>query len=111
MQKAVSIVLMFGLLFMPKMVHAEKLLTTSAQKQVQLNESQKKELSSIYEQYRKVKIQLLDKYHDFGVIGDQEWDQHKKRVEKKFEAIKKNGYLPVCGHCRDKENHHHHGHH
>jgi flagellar basal body-associated protein FliL len=110
MQKVLSVVLMLGILLMPRMGLAQELKQVSEQKQIQLNESQKKELSSVYEQYRKIKLQLLDKYHDFGVLDDQEWDNHKKRVEKKFEAIKKNGYLPICYHCRDKEKHHHHKH-
>ena len=95
-----TVALLLGLFVMP--IHAEQNKPVEPEKQIQLTETQKAELSEIYQDLLEEKKELIQKYVEFGVIPKEKGDQMIQKFEKHYKMIEQNGFkLPHPPH----ENH------
>jgi len=68
--------------------------------QVKLTEEQKSELDALYKEMLKTKKQIIMKYEDFGVLSSEKADKKMEWMEKHYEMMKENDFIP-------KKRHHH----
>lgn len=95
-----TVALLLVLLAMP--AYAEQNKPVEQDKQVQLTEKQKAELSEIYQDLLEEKKELVQKYVEFGVISKEKGDQMIQKFEKHHKMIEQNGFKllhhPHAGH-------------
>ncbi len=68
--------------------------------QVKLTKEQKSELDSLYKEMLKTKKQIIMKYEEFGVISSEKADKKMEWMEKHYDMMKENDFIP-------KKLHHH----
>lgn len=86
-----TVALLFCLFVMP--THAEKKKPVEQEKQIQLTETQKAELSEIYLELFEEKKELIQKYVEFGVISKEKGNQMIQKFEKHYKMIEQNGFM------------------
>lgn len=92
-----AVALLFGLFITP--TYAEQNKPLEQEKQIQLTESQKAELSEIYQDIMEEKKELIQKYVEFGVLSKEKGNQMTQKLEKRYKMAEKNGFmLPHCRH-------------
>lgn len=93
-----TIALLMAFLAMP--TYAEQNKPVEQKKQVQLTETQKTELSEIYQDLLEEKKELIQKYVEFGVIPKEKGDQMIQKFEEHYKMIEQNGFnLPHHPHA------------
>lgn len=66
---------------------------------VELTEEQKKELAEIHEDILELKLEMIDKHIEYGVITKEKGDMIKAKLQEKAKKMKENGYMPgACMH-------------
>ena len=86
-----TIALLLGLFINP--TYAEQNKPAEQEKQIQLTESQKAELSEIYQDLMEEKKELIQKYVEFGVLSKEKGDQMIQKLEEHYKMAKKNGFM------------------
>ena len=86
-----TVALLFGLFITP--TYAEQNKSVEQEKQIQLTDSQKAELSEIYQDIMEEKKELIQKYVEFGVLSKEKGDQMIQRFEKHYKMAEKNGFM------------------
>ena len=74
---------------------------------VQLTEQQKKELSVLHKEMIEKHKTIVSKYVEFGVIPKEKGEKINSRLDKKYEKLEKNGFVPHWDHKKHKEKHGH----
>ncbi len=69
---------------------------------VQLTDTQKKELATLHKEILDKKKQVISKYVEYGVIPQEKADKILSRLEKRYERIEQNGFIPQRGKCKRK---------
>jgi DNA-binding transcriptional regulator WhiA len=61
---------------------------------VQLTETQKKELAALHKEILAKKKELISKYVEYGVMSKEKGEKIISRLEKRYERLEKNGFIP-----------------
>jgi hypothetical protein len=72
------------------------------QKNVELTESQKKELETLYNGMFETHKQIVNKYVEFGVFSKEKGDKILSHMEERHTKLKENGFIPKW----DRNKHH-----
>lgn len=72
---------------------------------VELTAEQKKELAEIHKDILELKLEMVDKHVEYGVITKEKGDMIKAKLQEKAQKMEANGYMP--GSCKHKD---HEGH-
>jgi len=75
---------------------------------VQLTEQQKKELAALHKQMIEQHKTIISKYVEFGVIPKEKGEKISSHLDKKYEKLEKNGFVPHWDHKKHKEKYQHH---
>lgn len=86
-----TVALFLGLFIIP--AHAEQIKPVEQEKQIQLTESQKAELSEIYQDLLEEKKELIQKYVEFGVLSKEKGDRMIQKFEGHYKMAEKNGFM------------------
>ena len=98
-----TVALLLGFFNMP--THAEQNKPVEQEKQIQLTESQKAELSEIYQDLLEEKKELIQKYVEFGVLPKEKGDQMIQKFEDHYKMAEKNGFMmPHFSHDKHHSN-------
>lgn len=89
-----SIVVLWGLFTLP--AYAEQNKPIEQEKQIQLTEAQKAELSEIYQDILEEKKELIQKYVEFGVLSKEKGDKMIQKFESHYKMAEKNGFMLPC---------------
>ncbi|MBM7570692.1 YckD family protein [Aquibacillus albus] len=92
------------LIAIPSFAFAEEQEEMPQYKDVKLTEEQLKELKVLYEDVINKRKGIINKYVEFGVLTKEDGEQMKKHLDKFFEKMEKDGYIPKW----DKKHHHKH---
>ncbi|MFZ7102875.1 MAG: YckD family protein [Peptococcaceae bacterium] len=97
-KKALAISLFFFVLLMAGIpqVFAQDVPsdTTEKVKNVQLTETQKKELAGLHQEILAKKKELITKYVKYGVMSEEKGKKIISRLEKRYEKLEQNGFIP-----------------
>ncbi|WZL73308.1 YckD family protein [Clostridiaceae bacterium 35-E11] len=70
-------------------------LTLDAEKEtIQLTEAQKKEIGALQKDILEKKKELISKYVKFGVMPKEKGEKIISRLEKRYEKLQQNGFIP-----------------
>jgi len=72
---------------------------------VQLTEDQKKELAALHKDILAKKKELISKYVEYGVISKEKGEKIISRLEKRYERLEQNGFVPHWDKCKKKGSH------
>lgn len=89
-----SVALLLGLFTMP--TYAEQNNPIEQEKQIQLTEAQKAELSEIYQDIMEEKKELIQKYVEYGVLSKEKGDKMIQKFETRYKMAEKNGFMLPC---------------
>ncbi len=82
-------------------VHAEQGLTVdSGNVSVQLTETQKQELAALHQDILAKQKEVVAKYVEYGVITQEKGDKIISRLEKRYEKLEQNQFIPKWAKCR-----------
>lgn len=86
-----TVALLLGIFITP--TYAEQNEPIEQDKQIQLTESQKAELSEIYQDLMEEKKELIQKYVEFGVLSKEKGEQMIQKFEEHYKMAEKNGFM------------------
>ncbi len=76
------------------------------EQKVELTEEQKKELAVIHEDILELKLEMIDKHIEYGVLTKEKGEMIKAKLQEKAKMMKENGYMPgSCKHGHHKKGH------
>lgn len=84
----------------------EALRDDGGKSSVQLTDKQRKEIAKLHESILAKKKALVAKYVEYGVISREKGDEIIGKMERRFDRLKMNGYIPNWKKC--DESHHRH---
>jgi len=74
------------------------------QPQVKLSEQQKSELDALYQEAFEARKKIIDKYVEFGVITKEKAEKKQEHMDKFYEELKENDYIPKFHHKGHRTN-------
>ncbi|MDW7673519.1 MAG: YckD family protein [Bacillota bacterium] len=77
-------------------VNANDGMAVNTNETVQLTEAQQKELATLHKDILGKRKEVISKYVEFGVIPKEKGDKIITRLEKKYEKLEANGFIPKC---------------
>ena len=96
-------ILLLGLFNVP--TYAEQDTPAEGDKQIQLTEDQKAELSEIYQDILEEKKELIQKYVEYGVLSKEKGDKMIEKFEAHYKMAEKHGFqLPHRPHAGQHPN-------
>lgn len=72
---------------------------------VQLTETQKKELAALHKEILGKKKELISKYVEYGVMSKEKGEKITSRLEKRYERLEQNGFIPQWDKSKRKGSH------
>ncbi len=100
------LVLVFVATFGIFSLQSAEALTLDAEKApVQLTESQKKELATLQKDILLKRKEVISKYVEYGVMTEEKGKKIISRLEKRYEKLEENGFIPMWDKSRKKRCH------
>lgn len=75
-------------------VEAQEGNKSNPESKVELTEAQQKELAEIHEKILEKKVEMIEKHVEFGIITKEKGEKIKEKLNKRFEMMKENGFVP-----------------
>lgn len=76
--------------------------TESMNEDVKLTEEQKEEMAYLHQSVLNQKIGIVKKYVEYGVLTEEKGQKIIAKLEKRYEKLEKNGFIPKWDH-KDKK--------
>jgi len=70
---------------------------------VQLTEAQQKELATLHQDILEKRKEVVSKYVEYGVISQEKADKLISRLDKRYEMLEKNEFIPHRGKCKKEK--------
>ncbi|MEW6622968.1 MAG: YckD family protein [Bacillota bacterium] len=80
----------------------DSLNTDSGNAAVQLTEAQKEEIAALHKGILEKQKEVISKYVEYGVITKEKGDYMISRLEKRYEKLEQNGFIPKWAKCNRK---------
>ncbi|MGI6226864.1 MAG: YckD family protein, partial [Peptococcales bacterium] len=68
----------------------------------QLTDAQKKELATLQKEILEKKKEVISKYVEYGVMSKEKGDKIISRLEKRYERLEQNGFVPQWDNHKNK---------
>lgn len=82
-------------------VYAENSISVNAPNAtVELTEAQKQELATLHQDILAKQKEVVSKYVEYGVLTKEQGDKKISRLEKRYEKLEQNGFIPKWGKCK-----------
>jgi len=91
---AIVAVLTTSLFSMNSFAFANEGETPKSERSVQLSDDQKEELAELHMELMETRKELIEKYVEFGVFSEEKGKEMIERMEKKYEKLKENDFIP-----------------
>ena len=87
-------------------VYGNDLTVENNQETVKLTKEQQKELAALHKDILETRKKIILKHLDFGLITKEKSEAIISRLEKRYEILEKNNFLPGWHYARHKVKHH-----
>jgi hypothetical protein len=89
-------------------VHAEEITTPEGKATVKLTDQQKNELAALHKEILEKRKEVISKYVKYGVITEEKGKKIVSHLDKHYEKLEKNGFIPHWDHSKHKKHKHSH---
>lgn len=90
----ISAILSFTLFSVHSIAYGNEGTQNQNEKNVQLTDEQKEELNELHMELMELRKELIEKYIEFGVISEEKGKKMIEHMEKHYEKLKENGFIP-----------------
>ena len=73
-----------------------------AKGKMRLNKTQKQELGTFHKEIQEKRKEVISKYVEYGVISKEKGDKIISRLEKRYERLEGNGFIPLWVKSKNK---------
>ncbi|MBM7702064.1 YckD family protein [Metabacillus iocasae] len=86
-------------------VHAETSNQPIREKNIQLTDAQKQELSTLHKELLTKRKEVIQKYVEYGVMPKEKGDKIMSHLEKRYDQLEENNFIPKWEHHKKHHSH------